>query len=149
MAFNTEIHWVDINPHLASGDRTPPHFYLERPLLHGDKPNNGGMYNVAEVARKGTFWTLTTPVGTGKPVWTLTSAGQFVRIPIYAYSVAMSNGAVILGAGFELAVRFTEALRQQTPVEIETLHLALHTETHNLPDNGVRLYAGVSVEVKG
>ena len=148
MSFRTELHWVDVNPHLAAGHKDVPTYYLERPLLHGDK-KNGGLFNTSEVARVGTFMTLVSPLGFEPPAWGRTAEGQYVRIPIHAYTLPMHNGPVILAAGFELATRFVEVLRQNTKEEIEALHLVLHSETHSLAGNSIRLYAGVSVEVKG
>jgi hypothetical protein len=147
MGFRTELHWVDVNPHLASGEKNAPLFFLERPLLHGETPN-AGVFNTTEVARHGKFWTLTSPMGVDPPAWTQTYTGQYVRVPIYGYMVPMANGAVILATGFELATRFVEALRRRVKEEIEVLHLILHNQTHSQPNGSVRLYAGVTIEVK-
>lgn len=145
--FETKIHWIDVNPHLATGSRKPPNFYLERALLHGDKPN-GGVFNTAEVARVGRYLTLVTPVDQ-PPEWSLTVEGPVVRIPIYGYSVPLHNGPLILASGFELAFKFCENLRQHTPESIEEMHLVLHHETHTIANNAVRMYAGFSLRLKG
>lgn len=149
MSFQTRIHWVDVNPNLAAGTKEPPTFFLERELLHGSE-TKGGVFNIAEVARKGRFWTVTTPLTEADDRWALTREGQYVRIPLYGYTVPLLNGPVLLASGFELALRFLELWYQQCRggETIEVLHIVLHPETHTV-ENGVRLYAGVSLQTQG
>lgn len=143
MPFRTELHWIDVNPHLASGAKRPPEFFLERAQL--PQGNSALAHGATHV---GTFLALLTPPGLEPAQWSLVRDGQYVRVPIYGFEVPLGTGTVILAAGFELATRFVDALRKYTPAEIEVLHLVLHHETHSRPDNGVCLYAGVAVQLK-
>ena len=93
MLFDTK--WIDVNGNLQSQQQ--PVFFLERALLHGDKAK-GGIFNVAEVARKGDYWTASSPLPT-EIDWSNTKTGEHVRVPVFAYRTTQKAITALVGIG--------------------------------------------------
>lgn len=140
------IHWIDPAPSLAAGIQ--PVLFLERPLLHGNKPN-GGMFNSATVAREGRYWTPKHSLLAPDPLWTLTCDGQHVHVPVNAYRTEFMGAAGIFQTGLLLGSEVMRQFRIQSREEPLCLHLVLGNDCTPLPnENAYRCYVGFSIQCK-
>lgn len=140
-----EVHWIDVTMNLASQQQ--PVFLLERPLAHGTQPK-GGVFNVAEVAREGTFWCPTSDLNHYQVQWSKTSKDQYVRIPVFAYKTEKPFESVLMGMAIQLGMQAMESLRHQTAAEIVKTVLVLGHQVHHLQGGGYRGYVGVAFHTK-
>lgn len=101
------VHWVDVGPFLGAGVR--PEVALERPLAYGDDPR-GGLFNTAEVARKGVYRVPDGGVFDPDLPWKTTSAGKTVRVPVHAYRVSEYSLAAVFALGVQLGAEAASRL---------------------------------------
>lgn len=141
-----DVRWLDVRTNLLTEQQ--PVYMLERPLLRGSD-SKGGVFNVAEVARAGTFWVPQTPVVAEQVSWVMTEIEQWVRVPIHAYRTNERALASIWGLGIQIGMASIESLRcytQEIPL-VATLVLG-HEVTDMLSDtNAFRCYIGVAIQV--
>lgn len=141
-----ELRWIDVTPNLAL--QQIPIFLLERPLAHGTQPK-GGVFNVAEVARLGTFWVPQTDLHQQAIRWSRTASGQYVRVPVFAYRASVPYEAGLFGMAVELGVRAAAQLREHTPFPIDTMTLVLGHQCHVVDAEGLfRGYLGLAFNTK-
>lgn len=142
-----DVHWINVNPYLERKEQ--PVFMLQRPLLHGDT-KSGGVFNIAEVARVGTYYTPTSAINEAEPKFSLTKSGDLVRIPVFAYRTQIRALSSILGVAMQLGISATYRLQQIVRGdEIESVTMILGHECHELPEpDGFRCYAGLSFKMK-
>jgi hypothetical protein len=143
MAFRVELRWVDVSENLKT--KEPPILIIERPLLHSGAGQGQAPISAGAV-RKGRFWVAELPLTRDDPKWSLCCQGDFVRIPVFDYDVPLSNGALIFGVGFEVAMRAVDSWRRRSQEQVEALWLVLNHECHQLQPDGVRLYVGLAIE---
>jgi hypothetical protein len=141
-----EVVWMDVRPNLLSGE--PPAHMQARPLAHGDKAKVPG-WRVAEVARVGEFWV---PQGPLFPAveWTVSKAGDFVRVPVFAYKTSFPSLAHIFGLGVQVGLAALADLRNRTgDVPIGVLLVLGHECTDLRPaEERFRCYVGLSVRTR-
>jgi hypothetical protein len=141
---NFNIKWIDVNPHLQIQQQ--PIFLLERALLHGDKVK-GNLFNVAEVARTGNYWTATSPIHPEQVVWGNTVYGQHVRIPVFAYKTTQKAIVSLAGTGIQHGLAAYHNLAPELHSRVEECIMVLGHECHEV-DDAYRFYLGLSFRVK-
>lgn len=141
-----DVHWLDVNPFLTQ--HRQPMFALRRELAHGSEAK-GGLFNVAEVARSGTYYVPTSDLNKEQIEFSLVKSGEYVRIPIHAYRTTERALATILGTAIQLGISARDGLARQYQVEVEHTVLVLGHEVHDLLQNGFRCYAGLAFKIKG
>lgn len=139
------IHWIDVTENLTTQQQ--PVFLLERPLAHGSHAK-GHLFNVAEVARLGTYWTPTSDLNTDPVRWSKTASGQYVRIPVFGYRTRQSAEAAIFGMAIQLGITALASLQQQVNVPILSTYLVLGHQVHHLGPEGYRGYLGLAFQTK-
>ena len=141
-----KIHWIDPSENLASGIQ--PVLFIERELLHGDK-KKGDVFNQAEVARTGTYWTpKQSLLGPPQP-WGMTRDGQYVHVPVLAYRSEFFGPSAIFQTGLLLGAAVMDQFKMVSAEQPITLHIVLGTDCTPLPtENAYRCYAGFSVQTR-
>jgi hypothetical protein len=133
--------WIDVDPYLANGQR--PVYMLERQLAHGTNPN-GGVFNVAQVARLGEFWVPQAPLLPGAdPDWSVVKTGDHVKIPVTAYRCDRALASVF-ALGLQLGLLAAGEFVRRTLKPPEAVYLVLGHTVTDLGD-GFRCYAGVAL----
>lgn len=140
-----QVRWIDVTPNLAR--KQQPVVLVERPLAHGTAPK-GGVFNVAEVARLGTFWVPVSDLNASEIQWSKTASGQFVRIPMLGYRSAQPAESALFGMALQLGIKARDALQQQTASPVLCTWLALGHQVHNLGPEGYRGYLGLAFQIK-
>lgn len=121
--------------------------FLERALLHGQKPK-GNLFNAAEVARTGRYWTPKTSLYAEKPDWTVTAEGQYASVPVNAYRMTFTGHVGILHVGLVLSAVALEQFRERCQDPIETIHFILGNDVHPVSETELRCYVGFSFQTK-
>jgi hypothetical protein len=144
-------HWIDPNPNLLSGQQ--PVFVLERLLAHGEKAK-GGVFNQAQVARAGTFWVpqdfVTLDESQVVP-WYFTQAGDYVRIPVFAYKTLTQQAASVLATGLEIGLNALARYWRQCSDPPLKIHLVLGntcSDLHPQGEDSYRCYVGLAIQTK-
>jgi hypothetical protein len=140
-----DLHWFDVSSYLASGQQ--PSAMLPRPL--GDNPSAITRNQV----RRGTFWVPQSPIIAGQRVaWSVTQAGDNVRIPINAYQVPYVEEAGLVAIGAEIGMRALTNLllaKNLRPSPDYDITLVMGKQVDTLPDNkGRRIYVGMSIRTE-
>ena len=143
----TTVRWVDVSTSLNDGNQ--PVVLIERELVHGSEPK-GQLFNVAEVARLGSFWVATAPLisDSNDPRWSLTAKDKYVRVPISAYLTAERAKSHILVTGIEIGVRAAMSYTGKVGKAPEELILCIGQQVDDLaPErNHFRCYVGVAIK---
>jgi len=140
-------HWFDVAPFIAA--KRQPSIMIERELIRGDDPK-GGIFNVAEVARRGEFWVPSSPLTDDLDTveWSTTKDGEYVRVPVHGYKTNERALASILACGVSLGLRGVESFQRRTQKHVGQVVLVLGNECTDLlteQQNNFRCYLGLAV----
>ncbi len=140
------VHWIDVTENLATQQQ--PVFLLERPLIHG-KNVKGGVFNVAEVARVGTYWVPTSDLNIATIAWSKTASGQYVRIPVFGYRTQQPAESAVFGTAVQLGISALASLYQKVSnAPVLCTHLVIGHQVHHLGPEGYRGYLGLAFQTK-
>jgi hypothetical protein len=140
---NFDLRWIDVNPNLVVGQQ--PVLMLERPLAHGEQVN-GGVFNVAEVARVGTFW-VPGNLHRKEVPWTVTRSGPHVRVPVYKYRTPQAYEALLFGMAVQLGMEAVERLKAECSAPIERVTLVLGHQVKCI-EASYEAYLGIAITTK-
>lgn len=141
---NIHYTWLDVSENLAR--REQPVAVLRRKLLHGERAN-GGVFANAQVARVGRFWVPVTPLTGDAPAeWSLTDAGDLVRVPISAYRTQNASEASVFACGLSVGLRAMQQFYEKTGEPARQLHMYLGHQCDPLPGHeAYRCYVGLAI----
>jgi hypothetical protein len=141
----TTVRWIDVSASLKDGIQ--PTVLIERELAHGTDPK-GQLFNLAEVARLGSFWAATAPLISADedPQWSLNAKDKYVRVPMHAYLTAERAKSHILVTGIEIGIRAAMSFARKVRKAPEELILCIGQQVDDLaPErNHFRCYVGVA-----
>lgn len=142
------VHWIDVAPHLAAG--TQPVAVVPRRPPSAEGHGVGGRTRPAGV---GAYWVPLAPLD-GAPLardqWAVTAAGDFVRVPVFAYRTAVPGGsgrsaAAIFGLGVQLGLS-AAAQVLAAGGHVRAVALALgNVCTDLVDDDAFRCYLGLAL----
>ena len=140
-----EPHWVDVTPFLLK--REQPVFILPRESAHSEPKAWAGASKVGTV---GEFWVPHGDLLGGEAVFAPTTAGEAVRIPVWAYQTVRRTLPDIFGLGLQIGMAAIAEMRKYTRDEPRRVHLVLgHECTDLLPAaESFRCYIGIAVRTK-
>jgi hypothetical protein len=140
----TSIHWLNVDSFLAQGIQ--PVVCLERPLknLADDK-----LFLSAKPGRDGTYRVAASPLSQSQVDWSLVTTGDFVRIPVFAYTTTSAALSAILFTGLELGLAAARSLAATDKQPVEQIIMVLGEDCHHLEDrNCFRCYIGLAFRLK-
>lgn len=142
MRFKTA--WIDVRNNLAN-QQQPVY------LLHREKSQGAGEgFSSASVGYVGSYWVATNALLADEVELTLTTTGELVRVPMWAYDTVDSSLAGILALGIQLGMNALNALRRFTPEFPGEVTLALGHQCHDLRPHAesFRCYVGIVLRTK-
>lgn len=147
-----DVRYFDVNAQVVNGHQ--PCIVISRPLMHGSDPK-GGVFNKAQVARRGEYWVPQNRLFEGPLKFSLTKQGELVRIPMWDYAVNDSalSAAVAFGitVGMELTSQALQEIQTATNKPVTKALIVLGHECHGITLNdgkaGLRCYAGLALVV--
>lgn len=133
-----EVTWTDPRP----GDT-----YIRRDLGFGDDPK-AGLFNVAEVARVGRFWTPVSPLDRSPIEWSLTCSDEWIRVPTFGYHTNAAEPPYVVGLAFQLGLLALASLLERVRLsDVTAARLIIGRDIHNA-ESGFRFYLGATFELK-
>ena len=138
---NFDIEWINISENIKS--RTQPIVIFKRPGV-GGRHVKEKMFTAASLGRVGDFIVPVSDLLQPQIEWSVTTSGDSVRVPVFAYTTTAKAKGSLLATGLELGFRAAMAVPIPPSRDLSGVKLFMHREVHVI-DNVYRCYLGVAI----
>lgn len=140
------VHWVDVTPFLLN--QTQPVVLVRRQPVHDGAKAWAGSSQIGSIS---SFWVPTTGLlGEEPAVFSPTTGGDAVRVPMFAYKTQHLALPDLFGLGVQIGMAAMADLRQHTRDEPRAVQLVIGHQCTDLrpAEEAFRVYIGIALQMR-